>query len=322
MSVVKCFCPDVGKANMGVLSCPSVMKTIKKHIWMDLTDSTGARNGIAFSDLVDGVLPDSFILAKVNESDPSKRWYFTPDKYESVTASRTDTVVEDFPSGRKEKIQDGVPEFEGAWIGVDSVLASRASSIGCTASAAFEVDVTGALRGELSTDAQNLYPMEIVSGSFEATPVGEVEGSNVPRIVVKFQYSQTIIEGNFSIMNASLTATDLLKVNGLLDGLTQVLASPAISATTVSINVPYNFVTFGNPNYIQGLEVALDWELLDDVTPVAISGVVEGVVNGARLDFTFTSTPTTELVLNYIGVPASSTDQGFDIDSVTFTTPA
>lgn len=322
MSVIKCFCPDVGKANLGTLSCPSVMKTIKKHIFMDEFDSTGVRNGIAFSDLVNGVLPDSFVLAKVNESDPTKRWYFTPDKYESVTSSRTDSVVEDFPSGRKEKIQDGVPEFEGAWIGVDSVIASRASSFGCTASAAFEVDVTGALRGELSTDAQNLYPMAINKGSFDAAPVGEVEGSNVPRIVVKFQYSQTIIEGNFSIMNASLTATDLLKVNGLLDGNTAVLSSPAVSATTVSINVPYDFVVFGNPNYIQGLDVTLDWELLDGVTPVAISGIIDLNADGSEYDFTFTSTPTTDLVLNYIGVPASSTDQGFDIASVSFTTPA
>lgn len=321
MSVIQCFCPDVGKANLGTLSCPSVMKTIKKHIFMDEFDSTGVRNGIAFSDLVDGVLPDSFVLDKVNESDPTKRWYFTPDKYESVTASRTDTVVEDFPSGRKEKIQDGVPEFEGAWIGVDSVLASRASSFGCTASAAFEVDVTGALRGELSTDAQNLYPMAINKGSFDAAPVGEVEGSNVPRIVVKFQYSQTIIEGNFSIMNASLTATDLLKVSGLLDGNTQLLASPPITTGTVNINVPYNFNVLGNPNYIQGLDVAGDWELLDGVTPVAISLINDLNNDGSDLSVLFAITASTDLVLNYIGVPASSTDQGFDIQSVSFTTP-
>ena len=322
MSVITCFCPDVGKANLGVLSCPSVMKTIKKHIFMDEFDSTGVRNSIAFSDLVNGVLPDSFVLAKVNESDPTKRWYFTPDKYESVTSSRTDSVIEDFPSGRKEKIQDGVPEFEGAWIGVDSVIASRASSFGCSASAAFEIDVTGALRGELSNDAQAFYPMAINKGSFDASPVGEVEGSNVPRVLVKFQYSQTIIEGNFSIMNASLTATDLLKVSGLLDGNTAVLASPVITATTVSINVPYNFVTFGNPNYIQGLDVAIDWELLDGVTPVSISGIIDLNSDGSQYDFTFTSNPTTDLVLNYIGIPASSTDQGFDIASVSFTTPA
>ena len=321
MSVITCFCPDVGKANLGTLSCPSVMKTIKKHIFMDEFDSTGVRNSIASTDLVNGVLPDAFVLAKVNESDPTKRWYFTPDKYESVTSSRTDSVIEDFPSGRKEKIQDGVPEFEGAWIGVDSVVASRASSFGCTASACFEVDVTGALRGELSTDALNFYPMAINKGSFDASPVGEVEGSNVPRIVVKFQYSQTIIEGNFSIMNASLTATDLLKVSGLLDGNTVVMASTAVTATTVSINVPYDFIVYGNPNYIQGLDVTVDWELLDGVTPVTISGIVDFNADGSQYDFTFTSNPATDLVLNYIGVPAASTDQGFDIDSVSFTTP-
>jgi len=322
MSVIECFCPDVGKANLGTLSCPNVMKTIKKHIFMDEFDSTGAKNGILVSDLDNGVLPDAFVLAKVNEADPTKRWYFTPDKYESVTSSRTDSVIEDFPSGRTEKLQDGVPNFEGAWIGVDSVLASRASSNGCTATAAFEIDVTGALRGELSSDAQSFYPMAINKGSFDASPVGEVEGSNVPRVVVKFQYSQTVIEGNFSIMNASLTETDLLKVNGLLDGNTTVLTVPAVSATTASINVPYDFITFGNPNYIQGLDVPADWELLDGVTPVAISGIIDFNGDGSRYDFTFApSTTSTALTLNYIGFPASSTDQGFDIDSVTITTP-
>lgn len=321
MAIQACFCP-VTRNNLGTLSCTRVMTTIKKHIFVSVFDATGVRNSIKTTDLVGGILPDAFILDKVNESDPSKRWYFTPDKYENVTGSRTDPTEEEFPSGRKEKIQDGVPEFEGFLIGQDSTLASKIASNGCGDTAVFEVSLSGDIRGELSTDGLDLYPMLINKGSLISVPVPEVEGTSVSKIQLNFQFDQTIKEGRLQMLQANNIATDLLKVNGLIDGTTTILSSPTVTSTTFSTTVNYSsYGAFGVQNQVQGLDVVGDWELLDGVTPVTISGIVDLNGDGTQYDFTFTLTAATLLTLNYIGVPAASTDQGFDISSDTVTTP-
>lgn len=322
MAIQFCTCP-AGRENLGVLSCASTMKTVKKHIFMAQFANDGTRNSIKLADLVDGVLPDSFVLDKVNESDKSKRWYFTPDKYENVAPSRTDPVTEDFNSGRIEKIQDGVMQFEGFLVGQDSTLASKLASNGCGPTAAFEVGKDGSIRGEVSADGTELYPLLVNKGSLVSVPVPEVEGSSVAKIQLNFQYDELVNEAKLMILQKAQMATDLLKVQGLLDGSITVLSSPAITNSTVSITLDYtNYGSFGVQNAIQGQDVEANWELLDGVTPVTISDVNDVNGDGTQYDFTFTSTPTTDLTLNYIGTPAASTDQGFDIPSVNFTTPA
>lgn len=321
MATSFCTCP-VGRNNLGTLSCTKVMKTVKKHIFVPVYSSTGVRNSIKVSDLVGGVLPDAFVLDKVNSTDPTTRWYFTPDKYENVTGSRTDPTTEEFQSGRIEKIQDGTRAFEGFLIGQDSTLASKIASNGCGETAVYEISVAGDIRGELSADGTELYPLLINKGSLISVPVEEVEGSSVPKIQLNFQFDQTVNEGRLMMLQAANIATDLLKVTGLLDGTTTILASPSPTATTFSTTVDYSYYGgFGVQNPIQGLDVVADWELLDGVTPVTISAIDDVNGDGTQYDFTFTSTPATALVLNYVGVPAAATDQGFEISSDSVTTP-
>ena len=117
--------------------------------------------------------------------------------------------------------------------------------------------------------------------------------------------------------------TDLLKVQGLLDGTIKVLDTPAVTNSTVSVTLNYtNYGSFGVQNPIQGQDVVSNWELLDGVTPVTISDITDFNGDGTRYDFTFTSTPSKDLKLDYIGTPTSSTDQGFNVSAITFTTPA
>ena len=322
MAVAFCSCGS-GRDNLGVLGCSPVMKTIKKHIVMDEFNSDGERNAIKLSDLVDGVLPDAFIAGKTNETDKTKRWYFTPDKYENVEGTRTDPTTEEFQSGRIVKIQDGVRQFQGFLLGQDSTLASRIASSGCSDTAVYEVAIDGSIRGEVSEDGQTLYPMLINKGSLISVPVESVEGTSIPKIQLNFQFDQTVDEGSLMILAAENIETDLLKVNGLLDGEITVLASPAITNATVSVTLQYKYYgTFGIANNIQGRDDAADWSLLDGVTPVAISAVVDVNGDGSQYDITFASTPTTDLTLDYVGVTTTATEQGFDVPSVEFTTPA
>jgi hypothetical protein len=289
---------------------------------MDQFAADGSRNSIKLTDLTAGVLPDSFVKDKINETDGTKRWYITPDKYESVNPSRTDSTTEDFPSGRIEKIQDGVEQFEGVIVGQDPTLAAKLASNSCSVGAVFPVAKDGSITGELSADGTELYPLAYNKGSLIAVPLPPVEGSSVAKIQLNFQYDELVNEGRLTQLLTANIATDLLKIQGLLDGTITVLSSPAITATTASITLDYDsYGVFGVQNAIQGQDVVANWQLLDGVTPVTISAVDDVNGDGTQYDFTFTSTPATTLTLNYVFVPAASTDQGFDIDGVTFTTP-
>lgn len=321
MAVAFCTCPS-GRDNLGTLACASTMKTIKKHIFMDEFNSDGERNSIQLTDLVDGVLPDAFVLDKINETDPTKRWYFTPDSYENVEGTRTDPTTEEFQSGRIEKIQDGVRQFQGVLLGLDSTFASRLASNSCGDTAVYEVAIDGSLRGEVSEDGSQLYPMVINQGSLIAIPVEEVEGTSVAKIQLNFQYSQLVDEGALMILQAAQIETDLLKCTGLIDGIITVLDTPAITNATVNVTLTYAFYgSFGVSSFIQGQDNAADWDLKDGVTPVVISGVVDLNGDGSEYEITFTSTPTSDLTLDYIGIPTLATEQGFDIPKVEFTTP-
>lgn len=321
MSQLFCECGSAYQ-NTGGKSCPIVVKTKKKDFFVPLYASDGTRNAIQDSDFVDGVLPDSYIVARLNDPDPLKRWYPTPDKYENVTPGRTDTLTEEFNSGRVERLESGVRNFEGDIINQDSTLAPKLLSFGCSDFGTFEVFADGALRGEQSDDGTLLYPLQIESGTLDVYDVETVEGTSAQRIKVTYQFSRYVNEANFRVILGSSIETDLLMVNGLLDGEINVLTAPPITAATFSANVTFTcYNAFNTVNYIQGLDVVADWELLDGVTPVTISSIDDLNGDGSQLDFTFTSTPATTLTLNYVGLPTSATMQGFDIDSVSITTP-
>lgn len=320
-----CECPSSGQ-NMGVRSCPTVMGDVKKHIFVPLFKADGTRNSIKLSDFDagTGTLLDSYFIGKFNESNKQDRFFITPSKYENLAPSSTDSATEEAPSGRIHNFNNSVLTFEGDIWEQDSTLAGKIKSHACGLLGVYEVSVSNAIRGEESADGLELFPMQIESGSLESKSIETVENSAAQRIKLTFQYSQLLNDSRLMTIKGSDIATDLLNVNGLLDGNTTVLSVPAISATTASITLTYNcFNTFGTngTGVIQGQDNAAYWELLDGVTPVSISTVIDVNGNGTQYDFTFTSTPTTTLTLGYINVVAVSTDQGFDIANVDFDTP-
>ena len=315
-----CDC-GTGQSNLGVLSCPRVMSTIKKHIRVPLTDSTGVRNSILLTDFVDGVLPDSYILGKLFETDVSKRWFITPAQYENVEPSRTDSTFEDFSSGARSKVDTGVKEFLGILPEIDGIIATKMNTGACSAFGHFEVGKDGAIKGEESVDGSELFPIEVANGSFEAVEIDAVEGQSVQRIQISFQYSKTVNEGKLKIIQSSAIGTDLLNINGIIDGTLTGLAAPAITTTTFSSTFfATDFGYYGQNVALDGQVNPADWLLLDAaLSPVAISLV--GNTTEGQYDFTFTLTESQDVTLKFVGVPATSTDQGFESNTITVTLP-
>lgn len=275
MSAQFCTC-ETGFQNLGVESCPAILKAIKKHHIVPLTDSEGNRNGILLSDLESG-LDGAFWSGKVFNSDKSKRFYPTPNVYENVEPSRTDTTTEDFPSGRTQRIQSGVQQFSGVILEVTSTFASRMLSYGCSDFGVYEIDEAGNLRGELSSDGSILYPIKINKGSLDVFDVPVVEGSSVQRIQVMFQYDTTVNEANLRMISSNDTGVDLLKIEGIINTALSDTGNSSPASLELNLNVKDTGYFTANGIPVQGVTDLNKWYGYDpfDFTPADITAVTE-----------------------------------------------
>lgn len=315
-----CECGS-GLNNLGVSSCQSVMKTIKKHIFVSIYSSTGERNGIKVSDLVGGKLTSDYIGGKIHAVNGSDRWYATPNVYENVESSRTDPTTEEFSSGLIQKVQNGVQTFTGSILQVDSTLASRILSNGCSDFGVYEIDKDGSLRGEKGIDANGvevLYPIKINKGSLNSYDVPEVEGTSVQRIMVTFQFDGTVSEINLKKIENVNIEIDMLKIASNIDGVfTDGAGTTSGSDVYVFFGVEYGG-SFGSPIPIQGQAGnPSDWEVLDTdgITDLAISSVTEGAAGYYNISLSDSISGAT-VTVNYVGTSTDPTQVTFSGSSV------
>lgn len=309
-----CKCGD-GQENLGVLGCPRLLGSVKKHIRVPLFDSQGNRNSILLTDFVDGQLTDAYILGKLNEEDASKKWYLTPKTYENVEPSRTDSSFEDFSSGAKVKVDTGVKEFLGIIPQIDGQVAGKMNKGACSAFGHYEIDTAGSIKGEMSIDGLELFPIQVAQGSFEAVEIEPVEGSSVQRISITFQYAKTVNEGQLRIIQAENIDVNLLSINGALDGTLVEVGTTTATSIVTSFSIEC-FGYFGEIVPIEGQTEPADWEITD----TGLNNIVPSVITAVEGVYTFT-VPTIDngTTIKFIGVPDSSLDQVYESNTLTLT---
>jgi len=310
-----CEC-GTGQQNLGVLGCYDAFESVKKHIKVNTFDSEGNRNSILLSELVDGKLTDAYILGKLTEPDKSKRWFITPKTYENVEPSRTDSTYEDFSSGARQLIDVGVKAFQGIIPKTAGSIAGKMNSSACASFGNFELDTSGSLKGEMSVDGLELFPIQVAQGSYEAIEIEPVEGSSVQRIQITFQYAKTVNEGQLRIISSTDIDVDLLKINGILDGELTITGTP----TSTAISVVYGIDSMGKFGVVIPIEGQTDtgsWEILDSsLTPIVPSLVTETIAG--QYDFTVVGADTGTTV-KFVGVPSSSIDQAYESNVLSIT---
>lgn len=313
-----CKCAD-GQQNLGVLSCPRLLQSVKKHIRIATFNDAGERNSIKLSDLVDGKLTDAYVLGKVTSSDESEKWYLTPKTYENVEPSRTDSTFEDFSSGARVKVDTGVKEFSGIIPMVDSQIAAKLNAGACSSFGVYEIDAAGSIKGELSADGTELYPIQVAAGSFEAVEIEAVEGSAVQRISVTFQYAKTVNEGQLRIINTDDILVELLKINGALNGALVIDGAATATAFSAKFSIS-GYGYFGEVIPIEGQTEVSDWEIIDSALNVIVPSSVTESAEG-KYDFVIASTPAETLKVKFVGVPSSALDQVYVSDTLSVVTP-
>lgn len=317
-----CSCSG-GIGNIGVPPCINKAKLIKKDIFFNTYALDGTRNSIKFSDLVDGIVPESFLLAKLNEDDPSKRWYITPDEYEEAAPSRTDRTTQESNTGTTKVLRSGQLNRSFELWEVPHSWAAQLNRGTCNEVSVLSVDEQGNLVGEVSEDGSEMYGLPIQKGtlfaeSFEATADKDAY------TMVTYQISRLSNEGLYLTLSASTLGADIRRAKGLIEFDLSQDSDNANTATEIFVDTQNITVgTFNNYYKLRGATGVTDWKVYTssgvlgtEILVNAVEEIREGVYK-LTLD---TNTSTTVFV-SLVKKPTRITEFGSTADQLTLTKP-
>lgn len=314
-----CVCGG-GIGNLGVPSCVERPGLAQKDIFVNTFANDGTRNSIKSSDLVNGKLTSSFILARLTDPDPSKRWYITPDEMEVVDPSRTDRTVQEGETGTQKVLRNGVKTYSyQLWEVPDSWAANMNRGL-CNEVSVYKVDEAASLSGEVSDDGLEFYPLRIQRGSLNAEPF-DAKSAEDAYTMITYQLSRLVNEGAYLTLSASNIEENILEAESLIDiDLTQ---NQDNSNTPTEVYVDaFNCIygSFGDPLALRGAVDTADWTVSNNGAPVTVSSVEE--YESGKYRITIDSSPSATLSISFVKVKSSISEIGYIAESLTVQTPA
>jgi hypothetical protein len=308
-----CSC-GTGGQNTGQPSCVPKIDRVAKLILVKTFANDGTRNSIKKTDFVTGILPDVFIESKINEADTSKRWYVTP-KINAVTDTRAESVTFDV-DGIPKIIDQGVRTFVGSFY--DKVgspkFAGVLNSFSCQDMSYFEVSVNGDIVG--MDGGSEMFPIQIETGTLFA---GVVRGTKTELNSVSLTFAVNELERDENLIQvgAAQSEPNMLNKKGLIDVVGSALASPVITATTVTLDMSFVYGAFNNLVPFEGL-------LLADLTvfnttqsaSVVVSSVTPVVGESGQYDVVIASGAISADVIT-----VSFSKDGFEMSPFTYLIP-
>lgn len=235
----------------------------------------GTSNQIAKSDTID----DAFVTAKLNNVDPSKRW-FPIGPFTNVTDERADAATETFSDGSSSVVQQGVRTYTGWLNGYAPNYISQLDSFKCIDFGIYAIDGCGNLIGSLSADGLYLNPIRVNKGSWNPTYVKATDTVSA-KVQLSFEFSQLEKDKKLrQILESEMTA-DLTAI----EGLRTISASVSGITTTgfvAALTLPFD--DFKEAVKVEGWVLA-DFDLYNTTTAASI--VITTVTESPDGTYTF-----------------------------------
>lgn len=253
-----CKC-DLGLSNTGTPNCITIQSVTSKLILVPIYAQDGTKNKIALGT----ALTEASVLALLNQSDASKRW-FPLGTFENVTMEKAESSFEEAPSGKKVFIKQGKRSFAGELWSATPTLLSKIQDNRCVEFGVYVVDVNGNLIG--SKNGTDLYPIPVDNQSFDARLMYATD-SSVQKIMVAFDFERLFDEGTlWTITPSDATGYDFNNAEGLLD---VSLSKTSATQTTLVLKANLDYGTGANGIAVKGL-TATDFTLKLASTGVSI----------------------------------------------------
>ena len=279
-------------------------------IFVPLVADDGTVNQILRSD----VLNQAFFQAKVNDPDPSKRWY-PIGNFTNVTNERAESSFETFSDNSRARTLKGLRTFTGDLIGYAPNYASVIEAFRCYKMGVYKFDDCGKLIGLIcldSTDSQNdaFKPALINEKSIDSL-VMFLSDAATGKVRAQFDYSQLVKDAQFSLLtNDEMGGANMLNLIKLQPTKT-VISSQTATGFVATITLDYGNWT-AEP--INGL-VTTDFRLFNNTTQSVIT-ITSATETGDGV-YTFVI-PSTTLTNSLTLTQASGTVKPFSVNK-TFT---
>ena len=209
MAVCKC---DTGIINSGIPSCVSGFGRIAKLFFVYQVATDGTSNAIPCSQTID----EAYLTSKLNEADPSKRWYPT-DKISNVTEVRNDPTTETIDN-IDSIVEQGSRTFNGFFVGKAASTPTYLKflkSVQCPSVMYFGIDVNGTIVGveTLLSGAAALTGINIQPQTLNSRPV-PATSTTLAKNEITFSVDSLVQDETIAYISADEITEDLLNANG------------------------------------------------------------------------------------------------------------
>ena len=285
--------------------------------YVPLTADDGTRNSLDTS----AVDLDAELLGKINEADPSKRWYPLLD-LKNVAPTEADATFETDDTNQRFKTLDGIKTMAFEKWGSTRQEFAQLEDV-CVDFGVVLIDNCGNLLGEWDITNDLLYPRKVNKGSYNSNFMNATATTS-SKIMIEFDYDIISSDADQYMLAASsfdLTTNDPRRLEGMIDVNISVVSVD--SNTTVTLLCSYNYGTVGNLLPFLGAS-ASDFTLYNNTADSAIA--VDSISASATVDGQYQLTmaagdaPTAadEIEADIFRAATSNDENGFEGVAVTF----
>ncbi len=207
MELCKC---GFGLANTGQEKCPIASVTYGV-IGVSIEDSDGNLNKIPAGTTLDA----AYINGKLNEADPTKRWFPIQD-LRNVTDVRNTSEFETDSAGGIAKLRTGTRPFFGeSWKSSPQFLC-KLQSWECSEFGLFVIDINNGMVVRSIDDSGDAYPLPVDQNSWDPLFVPAQDG-NVQKVTIGFNWHSELNDCELKYIQASNFQLPLKSLRGLFD---------------------------------------------------------------------------------------------------------
>lgn len=262
---VFCSCATY-PANTGFPSKQDVIAVAQKLVFVPLVADDGTRNHIDVTDTID----QAFIDGKLNNVDPSKRWY-PVGNFQNVTDERADPTFETFNDNSRVITVQGLRTFQGMLVNFSSRYKAKLDTLFCQQVGVYSIDNCGNLAGSVSNDKTKLYPVAVANATVDPRLV-KASGPASGKVMLTFDYSQLENDKNLWQINQSDVTADLLLMQGLRD-VTAALSGPTTTEVVAALTYQFDGFSTAGASRVTNITgwVIADFALFNVTTGLAVT---------------------------------------------------
>ena len=246
---IECQCAGT-PLNPGQPGCIPLVGRDKFPIFFPYTDDTGALNGIPAGTVLD----EAFLIAKLNETDASKRWYVFPEMF-NIDTPPAENETEDIdgvgvPTGEEIK---QTASFMHVGEEANPALKAAYDSLKCQDLGVIFGTFKGQLNG-MNDGAGNLVGIHVKQGTLSAQYAPPVKGA-VQKMMVSYLVDDLENDANRDFINSDAIAYPVK--NWFTNQPLEIIAleiSSAVAAATFTLDSMYGGV--GRKKPIEGIVTA------------------------------------------------------------------